>query len=405
MKDGKIKISVIIIGEEIISGLKQDKNFAYVGQKLYLLGTSLMCQIVGDRKEDLKYALENAEKVSEIIICSGGLGSTEDDITRYVAAEYFNLILEENKDALAEIEKKYMERTGRKPGEEMKIQGTFPRGAKPIPNMVGSAFGFLIERNNKKFFFLPGVPAEFSQMFDEYVLPEIIKYFTTQRYEKFFKIFGATETYVESVVKSVGIPEDLRVSYLPKFPEVLLRITGEREKVEWLSSKLKNILGGLIYSENPDDTLPRVLGRMLMERKITISTAESLTGGELANMITDVPGSSLYFKGGEVVYSNQAKVELGVRKGTIERFGAVSHECAKELAERVREKYKTDVGISTTGVAGPDQLEGKPPGLFYIGICIGKETESFKFMFNIGRKNVKILASYMALKILKDKIT
>lgn len=400
-----MKISFIITGEEIISGFRQDKNFSYASKILYEYGFSVHTQFVGDRKEDFMFALECAEKFSDIIVCSGGLGSTSDDLTRFVAAEYFGVELQENPEAIEHIRKKIYERSGRlEIPEPLRLQATFPKGAEPIFNEKGSAPGFKIERQGKSFFFLPGVPTEFQDMFSKYVITHIEKSYphAKKKNVKVFKIFGITETYAEKEIESIGIPKNVKVSYFPSFPELTIRIYGD--EIEDFSEKVKEKLREHIYSESDSETFNQVVGEILKRENLTISTAESLTGGELANMLTDIPGSSLYFRGSQVVYHPEAKLKLGVKRETIEKFGTVSEQCAKELSEGVREYFGSDIGISTTGVAGPDSIEGKPAGLFYIGFSTKNSTEAFEFRFNVGRKNVKILCSYLAMKILKDKI-
>ncbi len=403
---GEKRVAVVVMGEEIVSGFSQDKNFIYVAQKLYPLGYRVYCQFVGDDETEIKSALENAERFADVIICSGGLGSTKDDKTRFVASEYFGVPLKEDQKAIEEIFQRYKRRTGKEVFPDvLRLQGTFPVGAEPIPNHVGSAFGFKMRKHKKLFYFLPGVPAEFSFMFDGFVHKEILDlYEVKKKGERIFKIFGVTETYVEREIENMGIPPSVRVSYLPRFPEVIIKLFGEEESLYSFALKVKERLKDYIYAEDERKTLSEVLGEILKSKKMTLAVAESLTGGELMNFITDVPGASEYFKGGEIVYSNEAKIKLGVKKETIENFGVVSHECAKELSESVRERFGTDIGISTTGVAGPEPLEGKSPGLFYIGVSFEDETESYEFRFNIGRKNVKILASFLAMKILKDKL-
>lgn len=403
-----MKVSFLAIGEEIISGFREEKNIRNSSSYLYSLGFSIYIQCVGDKKEDIKFALKQAESFSDIIICSGGLGSTEDDLTRFAVSEYFNVPLEENREALEDMKSKIKARSGKDDIPEiLKIQCLLPAGSKPILNKSGSAPGFKIEKNGKVFYFLPGVPQEFSEMFQNFVLREIKEKFSHIKplEEKVFKIFGLTETQIQKYLKDIGIPECVKISYLPSFPEVTIRITGEKnERFSQFCSKVKEELKNFIYSENEKDNISKVVGQILKEKGFSVSTAESLTGGELANLITDTPGSSNYFKGGEIVYSNEAKIRLGVKREIIEKFGAVSYECAEEMAKSVREKYGSDFGLSTTGVAGPDPLEGKPPGLFYIGFSSKNETAAFEFKFNIGRKYIKILCSHIALKILLDKI-
>jgi nicotinamide-nucleotide amidase len=405
-----MNIAFVVIGEEIISGLTEEKNFKKVASELYDLGFSLYLQVVGDRKEDIKFALDKAEKFADFIICSGGLGSTSDDITRKVASEYFSLPLKQYDQAVESMKKRLEERFGRKYDDipdYLKIQCSFPAGAEIIPNTKGSAFGFKIKKGEKIFYFLPGVPFEFSAMFDEFVLEDIKKAFPNAfKYEKVvFKIFGLTETQIENYVEQIGIPDSVvRISYFPSFPEVMLRIIGKKQQsfFEFIE-KVKDTVGNFIYSDDVNKSFKDVVSDFLKKSGLFISVAESFTGGELSNMITDVAGSSSYFRGGEIVYTADAKISLGVSKDVIERFGTVSHECARELARAAKSKFKSDIGLSTTGVAGPDKLEGKNPGLFYIGIAYPDDrVESFEFFFNIGRKNLKVLGAYLALKIVLD---
>jgi len=167
--------------------------------------------------------------------------------------------------------------------------------------------------------------------------------------------------------------------------------------------KVKDTIGDFIYSDDVNKSFKDVVSDFLKRRGFSISVAESFTGGELSNMITDVAGASSYFKGAKIVYTADAKINLGVSKDIIERFGTVSHECARELARAAKSKFKSDIALSTTGVAGPDKLEGKNPGLFYIGVAYpDNKVESFEFFFNIGRKNLKVLGAYLALKIVLD---
>ncbi len=407
MAESKKRVSVIVIGEEIISSFSKEKNFVFVSEKLYPLGFTLYLQVVGDNPDQIKFALRSAEKFSDFVVCSGGLGSTSDDITRKVASEFFGLPLEEDKGAIDMIRERYKMRVGRSDiPNVLRFQGTFPKGATPIPNEVGSAFGFKVEKDGKKFYFLPGVPREFADMFERFVLPDIISQFpdTEKLHEKTLKIFGITETYVEREVEKIGVPAGVKVSYLPRFPEVILKVFGPAERVEDFAGKVRSRLHNFVYSENPSDTLSKVVGELLLNGGFSVSTAESLTGGELANMITDTPGASRYFRGGQIVYTNEAKLSLGVSEETLKKHGAVSSECAKELARAVKEKFGATFGLSTTGVAGPAPLEGKPPGLFYVGLSSPDGEKYLELKFNIGRKNVKILASYFALKLLLDEL-
>ncbi len=405
-----MNIAVVVIGEEIVSGLTEEKNFKRVASELYDLGFSLYLQVVGDRKEDIKFALDKAEKFSDFIICSGGLGSTSDDITRKVASEYFSLPLKQYEKALESMKRRLEERSGRRYDDipdYLKIQCSFPAGAEIIPNTKGSAFGFKIRKGEKNFYFLPGVPSEFSAMFEEFVLEDIMKLFPSVfKHEKVvFKIFGLTETQIENHIEQIGIPDSVvRISYFPSFPEVMLRIIGKKHESFFdFINKVKYTIGDFIYSDDVNKSFKDAVSDFLKRSGFSISVAESFTGGELSNMITDVAGASSYFKGGKIVYTADAKIDLGVSRDIIERFGMVSHECARELARAVKLKFKADIGLSTTGVAGPDKLEGKNPGLFYIGIAYpDNQVQSFEFFFNIGRKNLKVLGAYLALKILLD---
>ena len=395
-----MRIFFVITGNEIISGFREETNFRFAAKRLSQLGWDLSLLVIGDSKEKIKEALSLAESKSDVIIVSGGLGSTSDDMTRYAASEYFSVELEENMEAKKHIED-FFERKGLTAPPLVGMQAMFPKGAKMLKNRFGTAFGFSFERRDKKFFFLPGVPLEFESIFSQEVMKQLSG--STSVYERVFKVFGLMETEIEERLKNNKqfSADGVNISFLPRFPEVTIRVYGEKERVDMLSDHIRNTIGYYVYSENDEDSLSSIVGKILSANGLTISVIESLTGGYLQDIITDVPGSSSYFKGGIVAYSDEMKMKLGVSKDIIQRFGAVSQECALSMAEAGEKFFDTDICISTTGVAGPSKICNKPVGNFFIGLSSRKTKFVKEFHFDIGRKRIKILCSYLAIDILR----
>jgi len=403
----QMKIGIITTGDEIMSGVTLDTNFHWAAEKLMSLGFDLRFHTsVGDDEEAIIEALRTAKRRSQAVIVSGGLGPTPDDLTAEVASRFFGIPLELNDDALQMIEERFKEQ-GRKLLEINKKQAYMPKGSQILKNFWGTAPGFQCEKDSVVFFFLPGVPKEFKAMLEEYVIPELDRRnFGRKKYKtRMVKTFGLRESEVAERLKGIE-REGVKIGYRPNFPEIHIRVSGygdtEEKAEKMISEVIEDIvfrLGEYVFSTE-GETLEEVVGKLLSRNRLTLSLAESCTGGLVAHRVTNVSGSSNYFERGIVSYSNESKVEvLGVPKELIESFGAVSKEVVEAMAEGVRKLAKADIGVSISGIAGPTGgTPTKPVGTVFIGISHEKKgTSSQRFQFKGTREEIKLIASEVVL--------
>ncbi|MCH8029255.1 MAG: competence/damage-inducible protein A [Candidatus Dadabacteria bacterium] len=406
-----MKIGIVTTGGEIMNGLTQDTNFSWAAERLASLSFEVCYHVsVGDNRDDILFALRSAAKLSEAVIVSGGLGPTTDDITAQSAADYFGVPLELNAEAHDGLKRRFAQR-GREFKEIHKKQAYFPTGSQVLPNDWGTAPGFSHKKDFTVYFFLPGVPREFQPMVEEYVVPELRR----RR--------GGRERFVTRLVKVTGLMESevaqmlggmeregVYLGYRAHFPEVHLRVTargGTGEEANKLASEftseIRSRLGRSVFTTE-EKSLEEVVGELLLKDGLTISVAESCTGGLVASRITDVPGSSRYFERGVVTYSNEAKTELlAVPRELLNRYGAVSAPVVQRMAQGVRELSGTDIGVGITGIAGPGGgTPGKPVGTVFIGISHGaKGTESTQFSFSGTRAQIKMASSQTVLDLIR----
>lgn len=390
------KISLIAIGNELISGRIRDENLFYASKRLTDCGIKVIEErIIGDEQERIISALRNASEFADVVIVSGGLGPTEDDITRKA------------KEVLRGLYERF-EKSGMNMPTSNRIQALFPKGAKILHNPGGTAPGFSIRYKKAVFFFLPGVPSEFKPMFED-VLKKILKGGRNLK-RKRLRVFGMPESQIAD--KLIAFSETFKgcnISFLPSFPEniIELSVVHRDEKVaekmledakEWIKERI----GDFVYSEG--EGLPEVVGRILREFGWKISVAESCTGGFVSSLLTDVPGSSDYFKGGILAYTYPVKSSfLGVDSGVLERNGAVNERVAVEMARGALRALDADVALSTTGILGPGKGgEKEEVGVLYVGIAWKGGEFSKRFLFPLGeRKGKKVVFSYFALDSLR----
>lgn len=396
-----MRVGILTTGDDILKGKTLNTNFNYLAKRLWECGASVSFEISSaDNKESIREALQFLIKKSEGVIVIGGLGPTHDDQTREGFSEFikqkpfFDEILWQNLKKLEpELQKEKHE----------KYAWNF-RNTKLLENPAGIARGYFYEKKGSFIFLLPGPPREFIPMLEKHVLP-YIKRKTGKSYEtKVIKIFGLKE--IEVMEKLKEKEEVLKpFSILPSLQEVKVVLYGEKEEIKRKFTILKRIVGDYIYSEK-EETLEEIVGRNLKKKKLTISTAESCTGGLLGDIITRVPGSSEYYKGGIVAYTEEIKVDvLKVKEETIKKYSVYSGEVAKEMAENVRKIFKTDIGISTTGIAGPSGgTKNKPVGLVYMGICLNGKTFVFKEIFKGEREEIKMQSALFILNELRKKL-
>lgn len=386
-----MKAELIFTGSELLLGHVLNTHAQYLGTRLSEMGIEVTLNTtVGDDGERMSKVLEQAIERSDLIIITGGLGPTTDDITAEVVAGVLGLPLVLDQDSVTKIRDLFHKR-GQKMSESNLKQAYFPEGSYVLPNNVGTAPGAIIEKDKNIIIMLPGPPHELTAMFEESVSPflsgkagkgTVIKY-------KIFKLTGISESAVQDLLKDLGGQGNPGIAYMAKPGEIQVRISARagqaalaEELVTELSGKIKPRLEKYIFACD-EEVLENVVGQLLLKEGLSIGVAESCSGGLIAARLTDIPGSSAYFKGGVVSYSNEMKNRvLGVGTDIIERFGAVSKETAEAMAEGVRERTGADLGLATTGIAGPGGgTPAKPIGLVYISLAAPDGTFHREYRF------------------------
>ncbi|WP_297437151.1 competence/damage-inducible protein A [uncultured Clostridium sp.] len=420
-----MKAEILAIGTEILLGDIVNTNAQYLSQELAAIGVNVYHQaVVGDNEERILEEFDRAFESCDIIFTTGGLGPTEDDLTKELASKYFGkeLVLHEpSLDAL----KNYMKKAGRTEiPESNKKQAYFPSDAIILENPNGTAPGAILigkrpcdlERENAKdkiIVVMPGPPREMKPMFDNTVKPYLLKQTNSMLKSLVIRVFGIGESEVERRVKHL-IENQTNPTIAPyvKDTEAILRITAmsKNEKecdeiIKPVADEIKKILGDNFYGEG-EKTIEHVTAKLLIDKKLTISTAESCTGGLLAGTLINYPGISEIFMEGVVTYSNEAKMRrLDVKAETLEQFGAVSEEVAKEMAIGIAKEAGTNIGLSTTGIAGPDGgTEEKPVGLVYIGLYINGKVKAIKCNFFGNREVVRKRSVLSAIDLVRREI-
>ncbi len=375
-----VNAEIIAVGSELLLGQIVNTNARFLSQQLAGLGIDVYYHtVVGDNPDRLKSAIKIAESRSKIIIFTGGLGPTKDDLTKETIARHIGTELVMNNEALETIEQ-YFKRTNRVMTENNRKQALILEGSQVLPNDQGMAPGMVLKTGGHIYMLLPGPPKEMEPMFLNYGSKELalLTGVKEQIVSRVLRFFGIGEAALETEILDI-IDEQKNPTVAPLAGEgdVTLRLTAKHRDVmkaqamlDEVEAKIRQRVGQFIYGYE-NTTLFFELANVLKERKWTITSAESLTGGLFQQEITSISGASSIFKGGIVCYSNEIKRDIvQVKQETLETYGAVSEECARELAENVVKIFGTDIGISFTGVAGPDELEGKPVGTIFIGIAI-----------------------------------
>lgn len=405
-----MKAEIITVGTEILLGDILNTNCRYLSRELAAMGIEMYYQItVGDNEERLLKTLKESLNRSDIVICTGGLGPTEDDITKEVCAKYFGYELELHKPSLdAMIERfKHMNRVPTKNNEK---QAYFPKEAYILKNDNGTAPGCIMEKEGKMIVVLPGPPKEMESMFENYVKPYLSKLTDDVIESEVLRIIGVGESKVENdILDIIDSQTNPTIATYAKGYECTLRITAKAKSVEEakelikpMSDEMKRRFGQSLYATG-ETSIEEVVAKMLVENNLKIAVAESCTGGMVSASLINYPGISSVFMEGCVTYSNEAKMKsLGVKKETLDVYGAVSDKCAKEMACGVAARYNTNVGIATTGIAGPGGgTDEKPVGLVYFGIYINGKVITKKYVFNGDRQGVRERATRTILNDLR----
>ncbi|MCU7493530.1 MAG: competence/damage-inducible protein A [Bacteroidota bacterium] len=408
-----MQAEIITIGDEILIGQTINTNAAYIGEELTKIQIAVSrTVVVGDEESAILGEFKSAFENNDIVIVTGGLGPTHDDITKECIVRFFNTELEMNPDVLEDV-KSIFERRGRQMAKINETQALVPKIARVIRNTRGTAPGMWIEKDNKVLISLPGVPHEMKEMIDSEVIPGISK--MNRRSSSCIKIKNLLSTGIaeSTLFERLGDLNELlqgaKLAFLPSQFGVRMRITAEDKtedlalnKLSEIEQKIRSLVGRYIYGiEN--DTLEEVISRLLLERGLTIAIAESCTGGLVSHRVTNVSGSSSYFERAVISYSNAAKVELlNVNEDIIAQYGAVSLEVARQMAEGIKSVSGTDIGLSITGILGPGgATREKPVGLVYIGLCNETLCTAKKFQFSEDRLLNKDRASQAALEMLR----
>ena len=386
-----MKVALLCIGDELLKGSTVNTNLAFLGERLLRIGIIPELSLeIPDRRDSILKALDYAYSKADTVITSGGLGPTSDDITKDSIAEYFGLPLERNEQIEAHLTAWWQKLHPGPTPLHWNRQAYFPAGADIIPNRFGSAPGIHLERNGKTIFLLPGPPAELHPMFEEGMLELIRKKQKEPVYASLTHVVGIGESIVEERTQPL-LREGISVAYCASPGHVKLFFTSKDEALlNQTTEKARQIFAGEILSEGVS-TLPEEILRLLENRKLTLATAESCTGGMISAQLTAIPGSSAAFLGGAATYSNELKQRfLGVRETTLASFGAVSRECAEEMVEGICARTGADAGISVTGIAGPSGgTPDKPVGRVYIGVKLHDKTRIFECNFRGGREQVR----------------
>lgn len=409
-----MKIGILTIGNELMSGRTADTNSSFIAREINLQGWSVdIMMSVGDDFEAIRTRLHYLLTLTDAVICTGGLGPTADDITTAAIAQAFGLPLYTDESVLQGIKDKFAKYNLRWVENNTK-QAVFPQGAEVIANPVGTAAGFALPVKDKLIFVIPGVPSETRRMLPEGVIPVLRRYFPQpagHMVKQTIKTFGLGEGAVDERLAAVDFAAlGVNVGFYPVFPENHLVLIARSDSRQQAQANLQRAidevaarLHDFIFSYG-EQTLEDIIAAALSEKKLTIAVAESCTGGLIANRLTDVSGSSAYFERGVVTYSNQAKIDLlGVPSDIIETHGAVSEETARKMAEGVRKMAGTDIGLSSTGIAGPGGgTKEKPVGTVFIALADGRQTICRHHSFRWDRKRNKQVSSEAALMMLKN---
>ena len=410
-----MQATIITIGDEILIGQVVDTNSTYIANELNKIGVRVHHILsISDTEESITNALDNAVKTSDIVLLTGGLGPTKDDITKHALAKYFKCGMLRHLPTLEIIEKR-LGHLGVKMSEINRAQADIPEKCNVLNNNSGSAPGMLFNEGGKVVVSMPGVPFEMKDIMQSGVIPYLESNFKLPfRLHKTFLTVGVPESTLSDKLEhfEANLPTKVSLAYLPSPGRVRLRLSAfgntEEEVKEVFSiqsTHLKDNLGESLFGYDKE-TLESVLGDLLAKNKLTIATAESCTGGNVAKVITSVPGASRYFKGGIVAYSNEIKEQfLGVSGSNLNIFGAVSQQVVEQMAENVKVQMSADIGIATSGISGPTGgAADKPIGTVWIGVSTPQRTFALKFSFGNNRERTVIRTTVTALNLVRKEI-
>ena len=405
-----MKVGLVTIGNELLSGFTVDTNSSWIGQSLIESGARISWHLtVKDDFDQIKIALDSVPKYCKALLITGGLGPTHDDITQETIFEYYGIKPVFDEEYWKLLTSK-MKLRGKTLPNINKNQAIVPEPGKGnvIPNKIGSARGIHIFNNDIDVFVMPGVPKEMKNMMKHTVLPWIYNKTNSKIYVNTIRTTGIMESSLaEKVGDIIQSSENTEIAFLPQFTGVDIRIiSSDRVNMEKAQKSINKRVGKKYIYGTDSDSLENVVGQMLLERNLTLSTAESCTGGLLGHRLTNTPGSSSYYLGGVNSYSNEMKINvINVKKTTLDKYGAVSKEVSIEMSRGVRDLLKSDLALSITGVAGPGGgTKKKPVGLVYITLIHNKVLKTKEFIFFKDRLINKKLSSQVALNMIRNHL-
>ena len=402
-----MKIGLVTIGAELLNGARTNTNAAWIGQNVMSVGGAIDWHMtVNDEKNTIESALDEVPTSIDVVLCTGGLGPTHDDITSSVLYDYFGAKPEFDEQYWQLLTKKFAARDQVIP-DINRNQAMKPDIGEVIPNPIGSARGLHLSNKSYHLFAMPGVPAEMKSMMTDTILPWIESRSKSKIHVTVMRTTGIMESVLYEKVQ--GILDDypqINVAFLPRFTGVDIRLTtSDKNTLNRLVDQISPVIQKYHFGGEGVE-LEDVVGKLLIKNRKTIATAESCTGGLIGDRLTNISGSSLYYKGGIVAYSNSVKEKtIGVKKETLDSAGSVSEETALEMARGIRNKLDADIGLSTTGIAGPKGgTKEKPVGLVYIAISYDSGEKVYRFTFTPYRKTNKLMTSQAALNITRIHI-
>lgn len=405
-------VHIITIGDEILIGQIVDTNSAWMGQQLNLIGAAVTgITTVGDGAEEIRGALDRATRLADVVLITGGLGPTKDDITKKVIAEFFETELVFHEPTYERLER-FFKKLGREPTAAHRLQCLLPANAEVLVNKMGTAPGMWFEYNGSVIVSMPGVPYEMQYLMTNEVMPRLQEKFPVQAiFHHTWMTAGEGESRIAERLEAIedNLPAHIKLAYLPNLGYVRVRLSGTAMDADALqvevmaqAGRIREALGELIYGAN-DESLEENLGNLLRKKGLSLSTAESCTGGYVAHLVTSVPGSSDYFKGSVVAYANDVKQALlGVQADTLKQYGAVSEQTVREMVSGTIHLLKTDLAVSISGIAGPGGgSPEKPVGTIWMAVGNSEIIEVFKLQAGKDRsKNIQY-AGNIALNLVR----
>ncbi|MFT4736038.1 MAG: nicotinamide-nucleotide amidase [Cyclobacteriaceae bacterium] len=411
----RAKAIIISIGDEILYGQTLDTNSHWISGELDKVGIKVLKKLtIADNRNEILESFKQAKEEADIVLITGGLGPTTDDLTKPLLAEFFGVSMVMNEDALEEVTQLFA-RSGREMSEANRGQAELPSNCTKITNSLGTAPGMWFDEENIIFIAMPGVPYEMKRMMELTLLPKLVeRYVDGVIYHKVIKTIGIPESKLAAKIAEVAdnLPDTIKLAYLPSYGQVKLRLTSTGPDFQQLKFETDKVVKAMlplietyVYGYD-DDEIEAVIGSLLMDRNCTLGTAESCTGGNVAALITSVAGSSRYYQGSIISYDNRIKIEqLNVNKELIHSHGAVSEEVVCQMANGVRERLGVDIGLATSGIAGPDGgTADKPVGTIWIAYADKDKTIAKKLQLTKDRKLNITFTSYALLNLLRLNI-